>query len=127
MKEVIFNWQQLSIGYYVDVFGHASRLYFSDGQWNCLLDGKQKDSHNSLEDAKQYAEIAIRKKIAKRIKKAQQELELLTEPVFLVDHVGSSYGSGPKHPTVVVGHSCTDTKLLTKGTKVFVLSSGEIK
>ena len=125
MRELVFDWQQLSIGYYVDIFGHASRLYYHDDQWKCLIDGKQKDSHNNLDNAKQYAETVIRKKITKRIKKAQQELELLTEPVFIVDHVGSSYGNGPTDPTVIVGHSCTDTKLFTRCTKVFVL--GEVK
>lgn len=39
-------------------------------------------------------------------------------PVFIVDHVGSSYGPGPEHPTVVVGHSA-NTEVLKKGTKLY--------
>lgn len=40
------------------------------------------------------------------------------EPVAIVDHVGSSYGKGPKHPTVIVTHSA-NTKELTKGTRLY--------
>jgi hypothetical protein len=41
-----------------------------------------------------------------------------TEPVFVVDHVGSSYGEGPKNTTVIVGHSAK-LRALAKGAKLY--------
>lgn len=40
------------------------------------------------------------------------------KPVFVVDHVGSSYGDGMEHTTVVVGHSL-DRRALAKGAKLY--------
>lgn len=40
-------------------------------------------------------------------------------PDFVVDHVGSSYGNGMKHTTVLVGHS-KDYRSLVKGTALYV-------
>lgn len=125
MKNFIFNWEDVSYGetkrYYVQLVGHAATITLIRGVWNCISDGKERPPRSNEFDARRYAEQLILKKIAKRIKKAKKELELLTDPVFIVDHVGSSYGNGPTDPTVIVGHSCTDTKLLTRCTKVFVL------
>lgn len=39
-------------------------------------------------------------------------------PVFVVDHVGSSYGDGMQHTTVLVGHSLC-RRALQKGAKLY--------
>lgn len=84
------------------------------------------------EPALKYATIADVKKATKyfhpRLKAASILLtEHLTaiahtckgrgDPVAIVDHVGSSYGRGPKHPTVIVTHSA-DYDSLLKGTRL---------
>lgn len=40
------------------------------------------------------------------------------KPVFVVDHVGSSYGDGMEHKTVIVGHSL-DRRALANGAKLY--------
>lgn len=40
------------------------------------------------------------------------------QPVAIVDHVGSSYGSGPEHSTVIVTHSA-NTAALTRGKTLY--------
>jgi len=40
------------------------------------------------------------------------------KPVFVVDHVGSSYGEGMEKTTVVVGHSL-DLRALARGAKLY--------
>jgi NTP pyrophosphatase (non-canonical NTP hydrolase) len=42
------------------------------------------------------------------------------KPVFVVDHVGSSYGDGMEHTTVIVGHSL-DRRALARGAKLYEL------
>lgn len=42
----------------------------------------------------------------------------LTAPVFVVDHVGTSYGEGPQHTTVIVGHSA-HMRALVRGAKLY--------
>lgn len=39
-------------------------------------------------------------------------------PVFVVDHVGTSYGEGREHTTVVVGHSA-NLRALARGAKLY--------
>lgn len=41
-----------------------------------------------------------------------------TAPVFVVDHVGSSYGEGPNDTTVIVGRSA-NLRALAKGAKLY--------
>jgi hypothetical protein len=40
------------------------------------------------------------------------------KPVFVVDHVGSSYGDGMDKTTVIVGHSL-DSRALARGAKLY--------
>ena len=40
------------------------------------------------------------------------------KPVFVVDHIGTSYGEGMEHSTVIVGHSL-DHRALAKGAKLY--------
>ncbi len=40
------------------------------------------------------------------------------KPVFVVDHMGMSYGDGMQHTTVLVGHSL-DSRALARGAKLY--------
>lgn len=48
----------------------------------------------------------------------QGTLTSARQAVFVVDHVGSSYGDGPSNETVIVGHSA-DVKQLRSGMRLF--------
>ena len=45
------------------------------------------------------------------------------KPVFVVDHIGSSYGEGPNNSTVIVGHSAT-YRALVRGAKLYEAPNG---
>jgi hypothetical protein len=43
--------------------------------------------------------------------------------IAVVNHVGSSWGTGEDDPTVIVTNSCDYTKIRDKGTKLYIMET----